>query len=78
MLEKIQEDQEHQAELQRQHDEQERLIAITHIHELSVKDEHVNKALKNFYKYILEYAEAKHISISTIIFDNNLNIKQHE
>lgn len=44
----------------------ERIIAITHLHELAVKNAVIHTVLMEFYKKTLEYAKQENIQISKI------------
>jgi hypothetical protein len=43
-----------------------RIVAITHIHELATKDKKIHDELLIFYKEILDYADRNNISYSVI------------
>lgn len=46
--------------------EEERIAAITHIHEASVKSAEINNMLKDFYKKVRVVAELKGIKLSVL------------
>ena len=48
-----------------------RIIAITHIHELAVKSPEIHYALLDFYKKTIEFANNNNISYSIITASNN-------
>ena len=43
-----------------------RIVAITHIHELAIKDDKIHETLLHVYQEILDYADRNNISYSVI------------